>query len=177
MARGRRPVPFRTRKLRPCTAMVLHPTECGRVARRRNTRNTKPGRAHSPGLRVIYETTMTNGDHAAHPSRTPTRPRAGRHETGPFRTPTNDQRSRQDPRGHARAIRRHTRHPARAGPADPDANPSRKPTRPHTGHGRDQPQTNESTGSTIQTKPLRSVVFSMFLASWHISKKSLSYHC
>ena len=48
MARGRRPVPFRTRKLRPCTAMVLHPTECGRVARRRNTRTRKPdGVEHS----------------------------------------------------------------------------------------------------------------------------------
>ena len=35
MARVRRPVPFRTRKLRPCTAMVLHPRGCGRVARRR----------------------------------------------------------------------------------------------------------------------------------------------
>ena len=35
MAQERRPVPFRTRKLRPGTAMVLHPTGCGRVARRR----------------------------------------------------------------------------------------------------------------------------------------------
>ena len=38
MAQVRRPVPFRTRKLRPGTAMVLHPTGCGRVARRRTTR-------------------------------------------------------------------------------------------------------------------------------------------
>ena len=38
MAQERRPVPFRTRKLRPGTAMVLHPTGCGRVARRRITR-------------------------------------------------------------------------------------------------------------------------------------------
>ena len=38
MAQVRRPVPFRTRKLRPGTAMVLHPTGCGRVARRRFTR-------------------------------------------------------------------------------------------------------------------------------------------
>ncbi len=35
MAQVRRPVPFRTRKLRPGTAMVLHPRGCGRVARRR----------------------------------------------------------------------------------------------------------------------------------------------
>ena len=35
MAQVRRPVPFRTRKLRPGTAMVLHSSGCGRVARRR----------------------------------------------------------------------------------------------------------------------------------------------
>lgn len=44
MARGRRPVPFRTWKLRPGTAMVLHPAGCGRVARRRtNTYTGVPG--------------------------------------------------------------------------------------------------------------------------------------
>ena len=44
MARGRRPVPFRTWKLRPGTAMVLHPAGCGRVARRRtNTCTGGPG--------------------------------------------------------------------------------------------------------------------------------------
>ena len=42
MAQERRPVPFRTRKLRPGTAMVLHPTGCGRVARRRTTRTGSP---------------------------------------------------------------------------------------------------------------------------------------
>ena len=35
MAQVSRPVPFRTRKLRPGTAMVLHSRGCGRVARRR----------------------------------------------------------------------------------------------------------------------------------------------
>ncbi len=35
MAQVRRPVPFRTRKLRPGAAMVLHSEGCGRVARRR----------------------------------------------------------------------------------------------------------------------------------------------
>lgn len=35
MAQVRRPVPFRTGKLRPGTAMVLHSRGCGRVARRR----------------------------------------------------------------------------------------------------------------------------------------------
>ena len=42
MAQVRRPVPFRTRKLRPGTAMVLHSTGCGRVARRRITRTGSP---------------------------------------------------------------------------------------------------------------------------------------
>ena len=48
MAWGRRPVPFRTRKLRPSTAMVLHSTGCGRVARRRITRNENPRMDDSP---------------------------------------------------------------------------------------------------------------------------------
>ena len=42
MAQVRRPVPFRTRKLRPGTAMVLHPRGCGRVARRRIHRHKDP---------------------------------------------------------------------------------------------------------------------------------------
>lgn len=44
MAQGRRPDPFRTRKLRPGTAMVLHLEGCGRVARRRT--QTSKGRGH-----------------------------------------------------------------------------------------------------------------------------------
>ena len=48
MAQERRPVPFRTRKLRPGTAMVLHPTGCGRVARRRTTRQGPPDEANNP---------------------------------------------------------------------------------------------------------------------------------
>lgn len=49
MARGRRPVPFRTWKLRPGTAMVLHPAGCGRVARRRtNTCTGVPGIGNTP---------------------------------------------------------------------------------------------------------------------------------
>src|ERR1700712_1749060 len=36
-ARGKRPVPFRTRKLSLSAPMVLHPPGCGRVGRRRNT--------------------------------------------------------------------------------------------------------------------------------------------
>lgn len=50
MAQVRRPVPFRTRKLRPGTAMVLHSTGCGRVARRRTTRTGSPDTLKVPGL-------------------------------------------------------------------------------------------------------------------------------
>ena len=57
MAQVRRPVPFRTRKLRPGTAMVLHSTGCGRVARRRITRDWNPGRApKAPGVPRIPPT-------------------------------------------------------------------------------------------------------------------------
>src|SRR5690625_3195774 len=35
IAWGKRPVPFRTRKLRPTAPMVLHPGGCGRVGHRR----------------------------------------------------------------------------------------------------------------------------------------------
>ena len=41
IAWGKRPVPFRTRKLRPTAPMVLHPRECGRVGHRRTTINAK----------------------------------------------------------------------------------------------------------------------------------------
>jgi hypothetical protein len=37
IAWGKRPVPFRTRKLRPTAPMVLHPGGCGRVGHRRTT--------------------------------------------------------------------------------------------------------------------------------------------
>ena len=63
MARGRRPVPFRTWKLRPGTAMVLHPAGCGRVARRRtNTYTGGPGdRQHAnPRTPLPYPHKNTN---------------------------------------------------------------------------------------------------------------------
>ena len=53
MARVRRPVPFRTRKLRPCTAMVLHPRGCGRVARRRILLEGVPVERHAPGTPIF----------------------------------------------------------------------------------------------------------------------------
>ena len=43
IARGKRPVPFRTRKLRPAAPMVLHPGGCGRVGHRRTTIRTPGG--------------------------------------------------------------------------------------------------------------------------------------
>ena len=55
MAQERRPVPFRTRKLRPGTAMVLHSTGCGRVARRRITRTGSPDTLKVPGLPLYPE--------------------------------------------------------------------------------------------------------------------------
>jgi hypothetical protein len=42
IAWGKRPVPFRTRKLRPTAPMVLHPGGCGRVGRRRTTIEGRP---------------------------------------------------------------------------------------------------------------------------------------
>ena len=59
MAQVRRPVPFRTRKLRPGTAMVLHPTGCGRVARRRITRTGSPLEHTPQGAFPISETNKT----------------------------------------------------------------------------------------------------------------------
>ena len=56
MAQVRRPVPFRTRKLRPGTAMVLHSTGCGRVARRRITRTGSPSEHTPQGAFPISET-------------------------------------------------------------------------------------------------------------------------
>ena len=60
MAQVRRPVPFRTRKLRPGTAMVLHSTGCGRVARRRIicyegvSRGFPPGMGGDPGKPLLF---------------------------------------------------------------------------------------------------------------------------
>ena len=56
MAQVRRPVPFRTRKLRPGTAMVLHSRGCGRVARRRIQLSGPSGRVPwgIPGRSLSY---------------------------------------------------------------------------------------------------------------------------
>jgi hypothetical protein len=52
IAWGKRPVPFRTRKLRPTAPMVLHPGGCGRVGHRRTTITARP-RHHVSGPSLI----------------------------------------------------------------------------------------------------------------------------
>ena len=69
MAQERRPVPFRTRKLRPGTAMVLHPTGCGRVARRRTTRQGPPDEANNPRGPTHTQTQQPTGMRSTHPIR------------------------------------------------------------------------------------------------------------
>ena len=69
MAQERRPVPFRTRKLRPGTAMVLHPTGCGRVARRRTTRQGPPDKANNPRGPTHTQTQQPTGMRSTHPIR------------------------------------------------------------------------------------------------------------
>ena len=54
MAQVRRPVPFRTRKLRPGTAMVLHSRGCGRVARRRIHMLGVPVERNAPGTPILF---------------------------------------------------------------------------------------------------------------------------
>ena len=66
MAQERRPVPFRTRKLRPGTAMVLHPTGCGRVARRRTTRQGPPDEANTPRGPTHTQTQQPTGMRSTH---------------------------------------------------------------------------------------------------------------
>ncbi len=83
MAQGRRPDPFRTRKRRPVTAMVLHPTGCGRVARRRtNTSHDGPDRIHTlPGPSPYHRNPTHNHPptHTGHPETQQGQPQ--RHDT------------------------------------------------------------------------------------------------
>ena len=57
IAWGKRPVPFRTRKLRPTAPMVLHPGGCGRVGHRRNTINGRGPPTHVGGPPAFNEQT------------------------------------------------------------------------------------------------------------------------
>ena len=66
MAQVRRPVPFRTRKLRPGTAMVLHSRGCGRVARRRIQLSGPSGRVPCgiPGRSFLFRMGVPVGRNA-----------------------------------------------------------------------------------------------------------------
>lgn len=89
MAQGRRPDPFRTRKLRPGTAMVLHPTGRGRVARRRTTRTKNP-RSSTRSRGSTHTRTHTHGEPP--PTRPPTD--TTRQQKKTTRTPTRNQREK-----------------------------------------------------------------------------------
>ena len=54
IAWGKRPVPFRTRKLRPTAPMVLHSRGCGRVGHRR-TQPPRMARATTPGPSLHHQ--------------------------------------------------------------------------------------------------------------------------
>ena len=65
MAQVRRPVPFRTRKLRPGTAMVLHSRGCGRVARRRIQRWGFPSSFGSGNPLFLFVVPARRPEHVA----------------------------------------------------------------------------------------------------------------
>lgn len=68
IAARKRPVPFRTRKLRPTAPMVLHSRGCGRVGHRRTTPKTGRGPTpHGAGPPCINPTNYQHG----HPTRWP----------------------------------------------------------------------------------------------------------
>src|ERR687892_189542 len=75
IAWGKRPVPFRTRKLRPTAPMVLHPGGCGRVGHRRTTITARP-RHHVSGPSLIntHHPTRQTRFRQAQPAPTQTRP-------------------------------------------------------------------------------------------------------
>src|SRR3954471_4455781 len=60
IAKGKRPVPFRTRKLSPSAPMVLHWERCGRVGRRRTNIPQKSPTPERVGLFCMPQT-MTRG--------------------------------------------------------------------------------------------------------------------
>ena len=59
MARGKRPAPFRTRKLSPSAPMVLHLLRCGRVGRRRTF--FQKTRFIEAGLLLLYQGFLSLG--------------------------------------------------------------------------------------------------------------------
>lgn len=89
--RGDARTPFRTRKLRPGTAMVLHPTGRGRVARRRTTRTKNP-RSSTRSRGSTHTQTHTRG-------RGNNPPRHARHTTTRARPPTDTTRQQKKTTG------------------------------------------------------------------------------
>ncbi len=69
IAWGKRPVPFRTRKLRPTAPMVLHPGGCGRVGHRRNIIHGQAPTHTCRGLTHLKPTPNHNA--LAHPTPIP----------------------------------------------------------------------------------------------------------
>ena len=63
IAEGKRPVPFRTRKLSPPAPMVLHSTGCGRVGHRRTQRETNNPRPSRSGVVCIRNQHQHNRIH------------------------------------------------------------------------------------------------------------------
>ena len=92
IARGKRPVPFRTRKLRPTAPMVLHPRECGRVGHRRTPLRLRP--PHHP-VRGPHPHNH-HPKHIGRTSRQGTRPTRAEQDRG---TPARLQRPAQEDRG------------------------------------------------------------------------------
>src|SRR4051812_30916822 len=64
IAKGKHPVPSRTRKLSPSAPMVLHGRPCGRVGRRRTQRETRKGAAPKgrPLFLLLSRVTRTRAD-------------------------------------------------------------------------------------------------------------------
>ena len=161
MAQVRRPVPFRTRKLRPGTAMVLHSTGCGRVAHRRITRKKSPDttwyrsfsrmRAHAPGSSPVWRSFSPQAASRPAPLQEGSRKqrrRGGRRGTTPRRL-----RRQPPPAG---GTNTHTTHRAHHTPRArrryrPDGAETQRATA--TGPDRHTPDTNNHHGKHPTTKP------------------------
>ena len=127
-ARGKRPDPSRTRKLRPAAPMVLHPGGCGRVGHRR-THHQERGPA--------------NDGRAPTRLNTPHPPRTGQTRRGPRTGQTRRKRN-------GKGTHRHTRGPAtRPGPRRPRT----RPETPPAGHAPGPPGASLAAG--IQPADLR----------------------
>lgn len=85
IAWGKRPVPFRTRKLRPTAPMVLHPGGCGRVGHRRTHTTGRGPNQHGWGLPHLtppqppLTSCRSSGNPRSRPTRHPPTPAHTRH--------------------------------------------------------------------------------------------------